>query len=65
MSNQQQSRSGCGRIFLILFGIAFFAVMGLLFWLVYSSRSMEETIRAKGEPVTTLSFRSPSTTNSG
>ncbi|MCC6153208.1 MAG: hypothetical protein IT367_05585 [Candidatus Hydrogenedentes bacterium] len=52
MTVQHQSRSGCGRIFLILFGIAFFAVMGVLIWFVYSSQSMNETIRAKGEPVT-------------
>ena len=52
MSNQHQSRSGCGRMLLVLFGFVFFVVMGLLIWLVYTSRSLEEEIRAKGEPVT-------------
>ncbi|MCC6797820.1 MAG: hypothetical protein IT366_22085 [Candidatus Hydrogenedentes bacterium] len=52
MPDDRQTRSGCGRILLIFFGIVFFAVMGVLIWLVYTSRSLEEEIRAKGEPTT-------------
>lgn len=51
MSDSHKSRSGCGQM-LITFGCVFFVVMGALIWMTYSYRSLEEVIRAKGEPVT-------------
>ena len=52
MSDQRQTRTGCTRPVLTLLAIAFFLAIGIFVWRTHSYRSLEDAIRAKGEPVT-------------